>query len=340
MLKRLLYALYLTVAVCALLEVAVRLSGYSAHHISDPIYMPFAAAPEEIPYVHKPNLAGARARGLAIINTDSLGLRSMMTGERVAPRGTGEYRIAIVGDSVTFGEGVTRTEDTYAQVLEETLNRRQGGVKVRVFNFAASAYSVRVMSATLRRRMSEVEPDLVLMALVPADFNLARTPSVDAWGYLTDQKLSGFLPRDSRLRLALRKIHTIYLLRDAIYPLIDRSRKAEDVIAAGGVPDSYSFVKEFKATADERALASCVVLLPSLQSEFGNVTAQLRADGISFVDLSALRARFTPEQFRASRFDVHPSALVHRRMGETLAKYVLENYLPRTPEVKPVHRGF
>ena len=329
MVKKLLFALYLSVVVLALLEVGVRLSGYSERHLTDPIYMPFAAAREEIPYVHKPNLAGARARGLAVVNTDSLGLRSVTAGATYAPRRADEYRIAVVGDSVTFGEGVVRTEETFAQVLEDVLNRKQSAVKVRVFNFAASAYSVQVMAATLRHRMAEVEPNLVLMAIVPADFNLSRTPSVDAWGYLSDKKLSGFLPRDSSLRLYLRKIHTLYLLRDIIYPRLDRSEKAEDVLAAGGVPDSYSFVSEFRETAERRGLVYDVVLLPSLQSEFGSVPARLRRDGTSFVDLSTLRVEFTPEQFRAGRFDTHPSAAVHRRVGEALAEYVLENYLPR-----------
>src|SRR2546423_10613486 len=101
LLKKLLFALYLLVVTLTLLEIGVRLWGYSEHHLYDPIYMPFAAAQEEIPYVHQPNLSHARARGLAIINTDSLGLRSKTAGERYAPRQAHEYRIALVGDSVT-----------------------------------------------------------------------------------------------------------------------------------------------------------------------------------------------------------------------------------------------
>jgi hypothetical protein len=89
------------------------------------------------------------------------------------------------------------------------------------------------------------------------------------------------------------------------------------------VPDSYSFVKEFRQTAEAHKLAYAVVLLPALSSQFGNVPAQLRRDGVTFVDLSTLRAQFTPEQFRASRFDSHPSAMAHRAIGAALAKYIL-----------------
>ena len=326
-LKRLLFVVYLSAATFALLEVGVRVSGYSERHLCDPIYARFDAAPGEIPYVHRPNLSGARGRGLSVVNTDSLGLRSASAGETCGPRGPGEYRVAVVGDSVTFGEGVREGSDTFAKVLEAALGGGHAGVRVRVFNFGASAYSVRVMEATLRRRMLAVEPNLVLLAVIPADFNLARTPGVDSHGYLSDDKLSGFLSRDSRARIVLRRLHSLYLLRDVIYPVLDRETKAENVLAAGGVPDSYSYVKAFAEGARRGGVDCRVVLLPSLNSNFGPVVQRLKGDGVPFVDLSYLSSEFTPEEFRASRFDRHPSARVHRRIGEALAGHILESEL-------------
>lgn len=75
-----------------------------------------------------------------------------------------EYRIALLGDSYTLGEGVGRTEDTFAQVLEDTLNRRHPGIIVRVFNFQASAYSVKEMVASLKHRAPAIDPDFVVMS--------------------------------------------------------------------------------------------------------------------------------------------------------------------------------
>src|SRR6185503_13894816 len=98
-LKRLLFAVYLSAATFALLEIGVRVSGYSERHLCDPIYARFESAPEEIPYVHRPNLSGARGRGLSVVNTDSLGLRSNVAGETYGARELGEYRVAVVGDS-------------------------------------------------------------------------------------------------------------------------------------------------------------------------------------------------------------------------------------------------
>ena len=131
------------------LEAAVRVWGYSERHIYDPIYTSFDRT-EDIPYIHKPNLREARARGLAMTNADSLGLRAKIAGASYGAKQTNEYRIAIVGDSCTFGEGITRTEDTFTQVLEDTLNQQQQAVTVKVFNYGASAYSVKEMVAALQ----------------------------------------------------------------------------------------------------------------------------------------------------------------------------------------------
>jgi lysophospholipase L1-like esterase len=320
--RKLLYGTYLAIVSFVLAETAVRFSGYARRHLCDPIYQSFAGS-AQIPYIHKPNLHKARARGLAVVDTDAMGLRSLAVGEQCGPHQNGEFRIALVGDSVTFGEGVVRTEETFAQILEQTLNRRQQAVKARVFNFGASAYSVQVMAATLRHRMLTVEPDLVMMAIIPSDFDLDRTPAVDSRGYLTDNKLSGFLSRDSVLRPWLRKVHLLYLGRDLIYPRLDKTKKAEEILAAGQLPASYSYLNHFRAMANEHGVPYRLVLLPSLKSRFHNFSSHLRADDLAFVDLEPLREKFTEKEFRASPFDTHPSAAAHRAIGEALAENIL-----------------
>src|SRR6185369_4507197 len=82
--RKLLYALYLVTASVVLAELGVRISGYAGRHLCDPIYQPFAGS-ADIPYVHKPSLDQARARGFAVINTDAMGLRSLTVGEQCGP---------------------------------------------------------------------------------------------------------------------------------------------------------------------------------------------------------------------------------------------------------------
>jgi len=321
LLRKLLTVGYILLITLVALEMSVRIWGFSEPHIYDPIYTSFDRT-EDIPYIHKPNLTEARARGLAVINTDSLGLRTKRAGASYGAKPLNQYRIALAGDSYTFGEGVTRTEDTYAQVLEDRLNRHQQALTVRVFNFGASAYSVKQMAATLRYRMLDLQPDLVVMAVIPSDFNLARTPMIDAEGYLVDQRLSSFSPPGAAIRRAFRQIHLAYVLREIgvrwLYPAPDMNR----IFSRGEIPDTYDYVREFKQMAEEQNVPCVIVLLPRMHGAWGRLPDQLERDRIAYIDLSNLKNEFTKEQYVASRFDPHPSAAVHHRIGESLAEYV------------------
>ena len=318
LLKKLLAAVCVLLITLVSLEVAVRMWGISQPSIYDPIYTTFDRI-EDIPYVHKPNLSQARARGLAIINTDSLGLRATTAGSLYGPKQSNEYRIAVIGDSCTFGEGVRDTEDTFAQVLEVVLNQPQQPVKVKVFNYGVSAYSVKEMAATLQYRALDIQPDLVVMVIVPSDFNLSRTPTVDESGYLVSQ-INQKLSFVSHLGPVLRNIHLAYVLRNLGESLFFKPVNVMQVLSRGEIPESYRFVRQFKETAEQHGISYIIVLLPLLGNSWGPIPDQLARDHITYIDLSFLMNEFTKEDFMASRFDPHPSPAVHRRIGEELAK--------------------
>lgn len=314
-----LFLLWVLFAAAAMLELAVRGAGYSEHYLYDPIYQPCAESPE-IPYVHKPNLSGARGRGRTVVYTDGLGLRcSAASAEPPPSKAAGEYRLAVLGDSVTFGEGVPRNEDTFCAVLEAMGNASAPkGRRIRVFNFGVSAYSVREMYLTLAHRVAAVQPDAVLLAIVPEDFDLTRTPEVDAYGYTFNARLSSHLSRDSHLKRILRRLHAVYFLRDVAYQWRHRGDPPAD---PNEPPASYSCVRQFHAEAVRRSWRDAVVLLPSQSSSFSPaLQRRLEADGMRVIDLTRLAKLFSPEQFQASRFDRHPSAAVHRAVAEALAK--------------------
>lgn len=333
--RGILLPMYLLVVTVMLVEIGVRMWGYSERHIYDPIYMAFDRSPD-IPYVHKPNLVHARARGLAVINTDRFGLRTKSSGASDDAKQPGEYRIALVGDSCTFGEGVPRTEETFAQVMEDTINQQQQIVTARVFNFGASAYSVKEMAATLGARMLDIQPDLVVMAIIPQDFNLDRTPTINEAGFLIEQRLSHLSAPGSMARHVLRKIHLTYVARDLVLRWFFPSRDFGGIVAGGEVPSSYEYVRRFKAEAEQRGVPYLIVLLPRMQQgSWGRVPDQLTRDRITHIDLSSLGNEFTREQYMASQFDPHPSPAVHHRIGAVLAEYIERNLLScagKTPD--------
>lgn len=315
-----LYGGYLLLVTLLLLEIGVRVLGYSEHYIYDPIYRLFEQN-DAIPYIHKPNLLQARARGLTVINTDSLGLRVKTSGAVYGAKQPHEYRIAIAGDSVTFGEGIPHVEDTYSQVLEDSFDQ-QPNMTVKVFNFGVSAYSVKQMAATLQYRMLDLQPDLVVMAIIPADFDLARTPIIDKEGYLIDQTVASF-PIPSLVTNILRKVHMVYVFKKISLRWIFQPAQITPLLVRGEIPDSYRYIEQFKETAERNGKAYLIVLLPSMEDDaWGALPDLLAQSAITYLDLSPLRKEFTKEEYMASRLDPHASPKVHHRIGESLAGYI------------------
>ncbi len=315
-----LYPIYLVIATLVILELTVRISGYSKRYIYDPIYQPYPKC-SDIPYVHKPCLHHKRARGLAIIDTDRLGLRSINACTQYGAKTRHEIRIAITGDSVTFGEGVPETKCTYPAQLEKILKKHYPNTTVTVFNFGVSAYSVKEMAATASVRMIKVQPDLMIMAIIPEDLNLNRTGTVDRWGYTVHASDSGIASKDSILKKYLRYVHSIYLLRDIYYIL--KGKLNHTPTGYDNVPDSYRYILKFYKTAEKENIPSLVLLLPSLGHKFSlKFKNRLAQDGIVFLDLSDLTDKFSKEAFMASRFDTHPSPAVHRAIAQRLSYFI------------------
>jgi hypothetical protein len=100
------------------------------------------------------------------------GLRSATQGE-VLRLGPGNCRVALVGDSFTFGDGV-RFEDSWGYRLEQMLP--QG---CRVLNFGVGGYGIDQMYLRYKRDVPSWKPNLVILSFIDPD--LDRTMSSYAW---------------------------------------------------------------------------------------------------------------------------------------------------------------
>ena len=322
--KKRLFPVYWLITTLVLLEIAVRIWGYSEHYIYDPIYEPFPQG-EDIPFIHKANLHQARGRGLTLLNTDSLGLRSLESGTIYGRKQTDEIRIVILGDSITFGEGVPNTEDIYPQLVEAMLQERLPDKQIRVFNFGVSAYSIQTMVATLQQRALALEPDFVIMAIGPQDFALERTGTVDRWGYNVRES-DNDSPTLSLFKHTLRSLRLIYLIRDTW--LRWRTRNLV-VPPEWALPDSYQYVHQFQAIAKNYQIPILILLLPtrSVQS-YEALPNQLAQDNLPTLNLFELGQNLPLSQYHATVFDGHLSADVHRLVAKALVEYLVKTVLP------------
>ncbi len=113
----------------------------------------------------KPNMGEsatfADGKSQILIRTNSEGLRGSMDYSPEKPPGT--YRIAIVGDSVTFGWGM-KEGFYYPAILEKLLQREVGNqVRIEVMNFGVPGYNGDQKIITLRNKVLHYRPDAVIM---------------------------------------------------------------------------------------------------------------------------------------------------------------------------------
>ena len=177
--------------------------------------------------------------------------------------------------------------------------------------------------------MVDIQPDLVVMAIIPPDLNLDRTPLIDSAGYLVGQQITILL--DSPVGEVLRKIRLLYVLRDIGLRWFSPPQYKDPYLSRGKIPDSYRYIRRFKETADGLGLPYVIVLIPRMEeNSWGPLPDRLKQDTVRFLDLTPLSIEFSTEEYMASRFDRHPSPAVHRRIGESLAAYV--QHQPEFPQ--------
>lgn len=73
------------------------------------------------------------------------------------------FRIAVLGDSVTFGYGVS-VEESYPDILEKKLqDNRVGDRKIEVLNFGVMGYGMNQNLSVLEHKVFDFEPDIVIL---------------------------------------------------------------------------------------------------------------------------------------------------------------------------------
>ncbi len=79
------------------------------------------------------------------------------------PKPDGVFRIAVVGDSITFGLRVPR-EANYTERLEYLLNAhfRDRHTRYEVLNFGVTGYNITQIAETVRVKLPEFQPDLIV----------------------------------------------------------------------------------------------------------------------------------------------------------------------------------
>ena len=141
---------------CLIAEVALRVANFSFPEF----YQPDASRG----YALRPGMNGwYRKEGEAYVEINSEGLRDR---EHTKHKPADTLRIAVLGDSYPEAFQVAK-EQAFWSVMEQKLQEcgAFGGKKIEVINFGVSGYGTAQELITLRERVWDYEPDIVLLTI-------------------------------------------------------------------------------------------------------------------------------------------------------------------------------
>jgi len=251
------------------------------------------------------------------VSRNRLGFRDRDFSEE---KPAGVYRIAVVGDSITYGQGVDASE-RFSNRLEARLDREAGG-RFEVLNFGKPGSETMHEIETLRTAVLPAAPDFVLLQWLPND---------------VQGTLRGGVPQPTPL-LPYPALHELADRHSAVYNLANLSwmrwRSSADDLPGGSdwlarrakSPDSemsrqgMTALIEFFDLCRTRNVPLGVVLFPYLREMstyplhflHERVLALCRRQQVQCVDLRETVAEYAdPRDLFVNRYDPHPNAQAH-----------------------------
>jgi lysophospholipase L1-like esterase len=269
-------------------------------------------------YAYKPGATGATYGHPIRIN------RHGFRGEEWSPskdEGQHSYRILVLGDSLTMGQGVAE-DDRYTNILQGLLQARYSSRPVEVINLGVHGFETVQEERTLQRMGDVVHPDLTIVGFYVNDTNITYE------GFLPYQ-----LPVPSSLRPYLERFLLFRVLEpwyDPVYRWIWTIPSFSEVQMRSRNVESRDWkifaqsVRKISAWVANHSRQSPLVLFlttePGKQDEFyWNVRRTFEANGFVWVEPQI--ARYEP----VSRFEFHPNRVMHRAYAEYLSKAIIES---------------
>lgn len=245
------------------------------------------------------------------MGTNSYGMRDR---ERSMKKGEGVFRIATLGDSYTFGQGV-ESEEAYPSVLEKLLNGSGSGYQYEVLNFGVPGYSSRDEALVLRHKAMQWNPDLIIIGYVGND------PENDPI-----QPLHAYFHKP------------VWWQHSAVLRLIARAKNKLDIRYYGGgsyasyphnyppkwrtVLDAFRDVREITSKKNIRVVVVISTLGPKIYEKVRGAAADF-----GFIPVGLIEAFSAYSRSETRLPDTHPNKLGHRIAAEVIRDALISRQL-------------
>ena len=288
-------------------------------------------APAPLYYRIIPNYQGI-LEGVKI-NINSDGYRD---SEFERQRHDNQKLVAIIGDSITFGQGVAQ-EKTFPAVLENLLNQSGKKTEYRVWNLGVPGYNTQQEFEVFNSFVLPQNPGWIFLAYV---INDVEPVNMDALKLISGEKpenpkswLSTQLERSLTIQVVRNRLGRVIKLFKPDYRF---SSYVDDALNQyEGSNSSWSAVSKMieamNNMAQKNDIKFTVVMIPSIM-DFNNYPFQrinqkmellCKEKGIDFLDLLPYFKNLDPQKLVVSIIDAHPNSLAHKIIAGALAERVV-----------------
>lgn len=252
------------------------------------------------------------------VRSNSLGLRDRDIPQKSADK----YRIVVIGDSITWGQGIEENE-RFTNLLQQEL-----GPGYEVFNFGTRAHDMPEHLQELERAL-KFSPDYILLQLYINDFETRHMMRPVARPLLPWRDLDRTMLASSVLYGLLSTQWQRY--QEATGQVESFPHYLERHLGDPNSPDaqeSFGKLRQFFRRTAEIGVPTGVVIFPNpnqlgrgypyayLHNHMREVCLE---EHVEYVDLEPAFAKMgDPRGLWANRFDQHPNARAHRRAADEL----------------------
>ena len=212
--KNILLLILVIVMFFLLLEIVLRLLSYPGYGFEEG----FFEKDDVIGYKLSSNFSGTHSiyGKVSDVRTNSKGLRD----DREYDYEKKNFRIVILGDSMTFGNGVN-IEESYPEYLRELFSNQN----VEVINLGVPGYGINNEYLSFIEEGSKYNPNIILIGYVTNDWNTHQMIKKDNEKYIIDKNYSlpindkGLLASSSN-KFSVRSVHLFLLFNIKSYSFV------------------------------------------------------------------------------------------------------------------------
>lgn len=244
-------------------------------------------------------------------------------------------RIAVLGDSYTFGSGLKNFNQSYSKLLEKELNRNEENLSYQVLNFAVLGMNTSEQIRVFTNLSLKYKPDILIIGYClnkfdNVDSNLGSVNELDkpllGLSWLRQVSYLFFY-----IETKVNNFHESYLEKQTY------NEKLLDIYNSQiNLEYNQNLFKELSKSTKENNISVIVVIFPMIYnlndypfSLTHNIVCNMsKSNNFSCIDLLKDYQDYSPNQLIVNNYDTHPNELGHKiAADEIYNKLVIRNEL-------------